>query len=187
MLTILRAGLLEGRTIALTEPAAPELGAALGALGASVPALTADPGDEAATQAAAEGLGDVDTLVVDAAAAFASAGAQGGELAALRAALDGAWAACRAVANAAWIPHGRPGRIVLLGPRPGAGPHAEAARAAIENLARTLSIEWSRFGIRPTAITPSGATPADEVATLVAYLASPAGDYFSGTVLDLPR
>jgi citronellol/citronellal dehydrogenase len=72
------------------------------------------------------------------------------------------------------------GKIVLLAPPPDAGPHAEAARDALENLARTLSIEWARHGIRITAITPGTATTAGEVASLVAYLASPAGDYFSG-------
>ena len=185
MRAILRDGLLADRTVVATVPARPALTGVLDRLGATVHPLSADPHDEAATDAAVRTLGPVDTLLVDAAAAFASAGAQEDELGALRAALDGAWAACRAVAAAAWIPAGRPGKIVLVGPAPDAGVHAEAARAALENLARTLSIEWSRHGIRPTAIAPGGATPADEVATLVAFLASPAGDYFSGTRLDL--
>jgi citronellol/citronellal dehydrogenase len=74
---------------------------------------------------------------------------------------------------------------VLLAPRPGDGTHAHAARAALENLSRTLSIEWSRYGIRTTTITPGPRTSDDEVAGIVAYLASPAGDYFSGARLDL--
>jgi branched-chain amino acid aminotransferase len=46
-------------------------------------------------------------------------------------------------------------------------------------MARTLSIEWARLGIRPVAVHPGTATPAGEVAELAAYLASPAGAYFS--------
>ena len=61
-------------------------------------------------------------------------------------------------------------------PPPGAGEHAEATRAALENLARTTSIEWARYAIRPTTITPGAATTAEEVGGLVAFLASPAGD-----------
>jgi citronellol/citronellal dehydrogenase len=91
----------------------------------------------------------------------------------------------RPVANRAWIEPRRPGRIVLVAPAPDAGAHAEAARAALENMARTLSIEWSRHGIRTVAITPGARTGPGEVADLVAYLASPGGDYFSGARLDL--
>jgi citronellol/citronellal dehydrogenase len=77
------------------------------------------------------------------------------------------------------------GKLVLLAPAPGAGSHAAAARAALENMARTLSIEWARHAIRTTAIAPAEATAPAEVAALVAYLASPAGDYFSGCVFAL--
>ena len=110
-------------------------------------------------------------LVADAAAGFAAGG--------LRAATDDTWAAVRAAGVERMIP-ARDGKVVLLAPRPGAGPHAEPARDALENLARTLSIEWSRHGIRVTAVHPGADTPAGEVAELVAFLASPAGDYYSG-------
>ena len=90
--------------------------------------------------------------------------------------------------------------------------HSSAARAAVENLMRVLSIEWARFGIRLTAIAAGplrhrdaaarstrspwsrawrGTVPLgrlgteEEFAWLVAYLASPAGDYFSGSVLTI--
>ena len=72
------------------------------------------------------------------------------------------------------------GKLVLLGPRPRDGAHAAALGAALENTARTLSIEWARYAIRTAAILPGDATTDDDVAKLVAYLASPAGDYFSG-------
>jgi predicted NBD/HSP70 family sugar kinase len=87
----------------------------------------------------------VDTLVCDAAPAFAAAG--------LRAALDGTWNATRAVVNAALRPAGG-GKVVLVAPAPGAGEHAGAVAAALENLARTLSVEWARYAVRPTAILP---------------------------------
>jgi NAD(P)-dependent dehydrogenase (short-subunit alcohol dehydrogenase family) len=67
----------------------------------------------------------------------------------------------------------------------GAALHAAAARAGLENLARTLSIEWARHGVTPVAIAPGPDSSAGEVAALVAYLASPAGSYFSGCLLDL--
>ena len=103
----------------------------------------------------------------------------------LRAAADPAWAAARA-AGPGGDDRGRGGgKVVLIGPAPGAGPRAEAARAALENLARTLSIEWSRYAIRTTAILPGDATSPDEVGAVVAFLASPAGDYYSGCVMDL--
>jgi hypothetical protein len=77
------------------------------------------------------------------------------------------------------------GKIILLAPAPDAGPHAEATRAALENMARTLSIEWARYDVRVTAIHPGARSRAADVGALVAYLASPAGDYFSGCVFSL--
>lgn len=182
---VLRNGLLEGRRVAITAPARPELAPALTALGAAVSELAVDLAADTANEEAAKALGPLDALLIDGAALFASAtGTRDDELAPLRAAADTAWAAARAVANAAWIEPGRPGKIILVAPPPDAGPHAEATIAAYENLARTTSIEWSRYRITPTAITPK-TTPVEEVATVVAYLISPAGDYFSGARLDL--
>ena len=89
-------------------------------------------------------------------------------MAGLRAAADGCFAAARALANAAFIPAGR-GKVVLLAPddRPTA--------AALENTARTLSIEWARHGIVITCVHTRARSDA-----LVAFLCSPAGDYYSG-------
>jgi NAD(P)-dependent dehydrogenase (short-subunit alcohol dehydrogenase family) len=189
VLDLLRPGLLEGCVVVTAGPARQPLSGALAALGADVRDLVADLGDEAAADAAAASAGPADALVVDAAALFAGvAVGAGDELAPLRRAADGSWAAARAVANAAWIrPDGGgvAGKLVLVAPQPGAGPHARAARAALENMARTLSIEWSRFGIRITAVTPGAATAPEDLAGVVAYLVSPAGDYFSGCRLDL--
>jgi hypothetical protein len=181
---VLREGLLEGRRIALTGPVRPEIADGIGDLGALTLPLDPDLADETATESAARALGEVHALVVDGAALFASSATSTSELAPLRAAADGAWSAARAVANAAWIEPSAPGKIVLVAPSPDLGPHAAATATAYENLARTLSIEWARYGIKPTAITPK-VTPAADVATIVAYVLSTAGDYFSGARLSL--
>ena len=177
---MLRAGLLEG-TVVATAGGADEVAGACAALGARAVALEADLLDEDAVIAAAAALGPVGTLVCDAAPAFVSAG---GGVEGLTAGLEGAWNAARAVANVVWRP-GDGGKLVLLAPRPRDGAHAAALGAALENTARTLSIEWARYAIRSTAVLPGDATSDEEVATLVAYLASPAGDYFSGCAFDL--
>ena len=185
--TLLRPGLLDGLRVVLAGPVRDELGGALAALGAETRPLDAELGDEAAVEAAATAVAqDAHAVVVDAAARFAATADGGDELAALRTATDGAWTATRSVANTAWIGPAAPGgKVVLVAPAPDAGPHAAAARAALENLARTLSIEWSRYGIRITTITPGRATGVAEVAALAAYLVSPAGDYFTGCRLNL--
>lgn len=178
---LLRPGLLAGRAVAVAAAGPAELAAAVAAraegLGARVARVTVDPtGDEPDATA----TGAVDQVVWDGTSAFGA----GGEVAAVRAALDGAWLAVRSVAVAHFIPAGRGGRAVLLGPRPGDA-HAAAARAGLENMARTLSIEWARYAIRPVAVLPGAATSAEVVAELCAFLASPAGDYHSGSVLEL--
>ena len=109
----------------------------------------------------------------------------GGGPEALRATLDAGWRAARAVGAQALIEVGRPGRLLFLAPAPDAGPHALAARAALENLARTLSVEWARFGITAVALTPGTATTDAELADLSCFLISPAGGYFSGCRFDL--
>jgi hypothetical protein len=160
---LLRPGLLEGSTIAVTDEAA---GAGLRALGAATPLLApAFPLDDDALAAAAAGLGAVDALVCDGPALFEAAGRG---LPGLRAAADGCFAAARAVANATFIPAAR-GKVVLL------APDDPATAAALENTARTLSTEWARHGIVITCVH----APAHSDA-LVAFLCSPAGDYYSG-------
>jgi NAD(P)-dependent dehydrogenase (short-subunit alcohol dehydrogenase family) len=179
---VLRPGLLDG-TLVATAGGAGHVAAACTALGASAVALEADLRDEDAVAAAAAALGPVGTLVCDAAAPFAAAG---GGVDGLRDGLDRAWNATRAVANAIWRP-GDGGKLVLLGARPRDGAHAAALGAALENMARTLSIEWARYAIRSTAVLPGDATADDDVAELIAYLASPAGDYFTGCAFAMGR
>jgi citronellol/citronellal dehydrogenase len=134
--------------------------------------------------------------------------------------VEGSWLMTHAVATRAMIPAGddgasRGGKIVNITLSPHNGMpgmvHSSAARAAVENLTRALSIEWARFGIKLTAIAAgqfgtdtfmtkypqqmidfaASMVPlqrlgrAEELAWLVAYLASPGGDFFSGAVLTL--
>ena len=175
--TLFRPGLLEGVPVVAAGPVRPAIRSVLSSLGAEVRAVEVASDEDAPAEASG-----AHALVFDAAALFASG--EGDELAPLRAAADGAWIAVRAVANAAWIePKADGGKVIVIAPRPGDGPHASAARAAFENLSRTLSIEWSRYGIRTATLAPGDDTSDDDVAGLVAYLVSPGGDYFSGATL----
>jgi NAD(P)-dependent dehydrogenase (short-subunit alcohol dehydrogenase family) len=128
--------------------------------------------------------------------------------------VEGTWLMTHAVATRAMMPQER-GKIVNVTLSPHHGlpgmAHSSAARAAVENLTRVLSIEWARFGIKLTALAAghfatdtlmtkypkqvvegvAGTVPLgrlgteQEFAWLVAYLASPAGDYLSGAVLTI--
>ena len=126
----------------------------------------------------------------------------------------GTWLMTHAAATKAFIPQ-REGKVVSVTISPHHGMpgmvHSGAARAAVENMMRTLSIEWSRFDVKLCAVAagqfdtevlrtkyPSPVaenvhrtvplqrlgTP-EEMAWLITYLASPAGDFFSGAVLTL--
>jgi NAD(P)-dependent dehydrogenase (short-subunit alcohol dehydrogenase family) len=131
--------------------------------------------------------GRIDLLAVDGAALFDCGMQCGGDgHAALRACMDGAWNATRATVNHAFLQAPESGgRVVYLAPAIAAGEHAPAACAGLENLARTLSTEWARYQITTVTIAPGVATTVEEIAALIAYLASPAGAYFSGCLLDL--
>lgn len=177
---VLRQGALRGRTVVVAG-GAPGVAARCAALDADVHTLSADLRDEDAVLAAAGALEDVDVLVVDADTPFRAAG---GGLPGLRRAVDGSWNAVRAVVRSQWM-EDRGGAIVLLGPRADAGEHAGAVRAALENTARTTSTEWARLSITPTAVLPGAATTQDEVDELTAFLASPAGAYYSGCAFTL--
>jgi citronellol/citronellal dehydrogenase len=128
--------------------------------------------------------------------------------------VEGTWLMTHAAATKAFIPQGG-GKVlsVTLSPHNGMPGmvHSGAARAAVENMMRTLATEWARFGIKTCALAagqfktetlmtkypqvvvdnlersiPIGrAGEAREMAWLVAYLASPAGDFFSGTTITI--
>lgn len=122
--------------------------------------------------------------------------------------LDAPWYITTQVANRFFIPAGY-GKIASITMTPHRGmpfmAHSSAARAGVESLTRNWAAEWGRFGIRAVAIAPGivhteawqryGLAPeqvsaglpagrlqtADEVAAMVAFLFSPAGDYITGT------
>jgi len=128
--------------------------------------------------------------------------------------VQGTWLMTHAAATKAFIPQGG-GKVlsVTLSPHNGMPGmvHSGAARAAVENMMRTLATEWARFGIKTCALAagqfatetlmtkyprvvidnlersiPIGrAGRAEEMAWLVAYLASPAGDFFSGATITI--
>ena len=163
-MSVLRPGLLDGLAVVLDgQPLDGPLATELQRLGARVRSEPAD----------------TNALVFDAAPAFGAGGDAG-----LMAMLTAVWAAVGPFSSEL-ISAERSGKVVLIAPAPGAGPLAVAAADALENLARTLSVEWARHGITTCAIAPGPRTEPAEVAELVAYLLSPAGDYFTGTRLAL--
>lgn len=184
---MLRPGLLDGRVVVVAG-APGEFGTAVASaceqLGATIVSLP-DADEDVLAQAAGGVVaehGTIDALICDGASMFH---ADAEEIDGVRACVDRSWDATRAVANAAFIPGERGGKVLLIAPRPDAGPHAGAARAALENTARTLSIEWARYKITTTAIGPGAGTAPADVATLAAFIASRAGDYYSGCIFSL--
>ena len=69
--------------------------------------------------------------------------------------VQGTWLMTHAAATKAFIPQGG-GKVVSVTLSPHNGMpgmvHSGAARAAVENMMRTLSIEWARFGIKTCAV-----------------------------------
>ncbi len=183
MVSALRDGLLRGRAVALAGGVADPVRERLEALGARVEIMSDGERlgeDEERVGEWARATAPLHAIVCDAGPAFADGGEAG-----LTAALERAWVAIREVANGALIPGEEPGKIVVLGPRLASGPLAEAARAGLESLARTLSVEWARHGISAVMVAPGDASTPIEVAELVCFLVSPAGEYLSGCRLEL--
>ncbi len=157
-MNIFEPNLLEGRSIALAGPVPRPVHELLEALGAR-------------TYKGQEPVAPLDVVVC-------AAKTPTGLIA--EALLEPEWTAVHAIATEIFIP-AKSGRIALIAPREDAGVLA----AALENLARTLSVEWARYGITTTAIAPGPDTSDGQLAAVTAYLCSEAGAYFSGCRLDM--
>jgi citronellol/citronellal dehydrogenase len=202
------------------EPLAAAVGEIEGA-GGRAEAVPMDIRDDEAVDALFDGVlerhGRVDLLVNNAGGQFlspAEAIPPKGFRTVIELNVTGTWLMTHAAATKAFIPQER-GKVISITISPhNAMPgmvHSGAARAAVENMMRTLSVEWSRFGVRLCAIAagqfdtetlrtkypaqvvesiprtvPLGRLGTkEEMAWLVAYLASPAGDFFSGSVITI--
>jgi len=189
--------------------------------GGRVEARACDIREEAEVEALVDGVldrhGRIDLLVNNAGGQYMTPAEDitpKGFRTVMRLNVEGTWLMTHAVATKAMIP-AQGGKIVNVTLSPHHGlpgmAHSSAARAAVENLTRVLSIEWARFGIRLTALAAghfatetlrtkypkqvvegvAGTVPLgrlgteEEFAWLVAYLASPAGDYLSGAILTI--
>jgi citronellol/citronellal dehydrogenase len=198
-----------------------ELVAAVEPLAGAAEAEAMDIRDDAAVEALFDGVlerhGRLDVLVNNAGGQFlgpAEAISPKGFRTVIELNVLGTWLMTHAAATKAFIPQGG-GKVlsVTLSPHNGMPGmvHSGAARAAVENMMRTLSVEWARFGIRTCALAAGqfgtetmrtkyppevvAAVPKtiplqrlgteEEWAWLIAYLASPAGDFFSGTTITM--
>ncbi|MCA9581129.1 MAG: SDR family oxidoreductase, partial [Myxococcales bacterium] len=156
-------------------------------------------------------FGRVDVLVNNAGGQFPSPAqhiSPKGFDAVVRNNLSGTWNMTHAVANRVMIPQ-QSGRIVnviaeIARGFPGMA-HTGAARAGVDNLTKTLAVEWATHGIRVNAVAPGiirttgteqypdeliemsrRATPLrrlgspEEVSHLITYLASPYADFVTG-------
>ena len=181
----------------------------------AVPTDVREPEQVAAlVDRALERFGRIDVLVNNAGGQFLAPAEEislKGWRAVHRLAVDAVWDLTRTVAERSMIPN-KDGVVVFIGFSPRRGmaemAHAAAARAAIENLAGSLALEWSEHGIRTVCVAlgniategldgygpervaewerevPLGrlGTP-EEAAALIAFLASPGGGYVTGTTV----
>ena len=181
----------------------------------AVPTDVREPEQVAAlVDQALERFGRIDVLVNNAGGQFLAPAEEislKGWRAVHRLAVDAVWDLTRTVAERSMIPN-RDGMVVFIGFSPRRGmaemAHAAAARAAIENLAGSLALEWSQHGIRAVCVAlgniategldgygpervaewerevPLGrlGTP-EEAAALIAFLTSPGGGYVTGTTV----
>ena len=191
---------------------------AVGAQGAGVECLSMScdvrESDQVTTflDAVMERFDRIDSLVNNAGGQFTAPAEEistNGWRAVHRLTVDAAWEMTREVATRSMIPR-RGGFVAFLGFSPRRGipgfAHASAARAGLENLASSLAIEWSRYGIRTVCVLPGAieteglagygeeavatatravplgrlGTP-EEVGTVIAFLASDGGSYVTGS------
>jgi citronellol/citronellal dehydrogenase len=206
--------LIAGRRREPLEEVRAELEAA-GSACLAVPTDVREPEQVGAlVDAAMDRFGRIDVLVNNAGGQFVATPediSPKGWRAVHRLNLDAVWDVTRTVAMRSMIPN-MGGLVVFIGFSPRRGMpfmvHSAAARAALENLAGGLAIEWSRYRIRAVCVstgaidteafrgygpefveealrtTPLGRlVPPEEVAALIAFLATPAAASITGTTL----
>ncbi|MGH3517261.1 MAG: SDR family oxidoreductase [Haloechinothrix sp.] len=160
-------------------------------------------------------LRDIDLLVNNAGGQFMAPAEEisvGGWRAVHRLSVESVWSVTHKVATRCMIPR-HTGFIAFMAFSPRRGipqmVHATAARAALENLAAGLAIDWSRYDIRAVTLAPgtiltdglaqrytqdaidgwARSVPLgrlgkpEDVADLVTFLATPAGGYITGTTI----
>ncbi|MBI5489262.1 MAG: SDR family oxidoreductase [Deltaproteobacteria bacterium] len=205
---------LAGRSVERLEAAAARMAGA----GIEVFFASCDIRESAQTEEFAklvlERFGRIDILVNNAGGQFPTPAedlTSKGWDAVIRTNLTGTWNMTRAAAVRAMIP-ARSGRIVNVIADVERGfpgmVHTGAARAGVENMTRTLAVEWAGFGLAVNAVAPGVIRTAavskygepilearrreiplrrlgapEEVAEAVCFLASPAAAYITGVTL----
>lgn len=181
----------------------------------AVPADVREPADvERVVAAALERYAAIDVVVNNAGGQFEAPAediSSKGWRAVHAVAVDAAWSLTRSIARRSMLPRGK-GLIVFIGFSPRRGlpgmAHAASARAAVENLAAGLSVEWGRYGVRAVCVALGniategldsygpeqveawkGAAPLgrlgrpEEIGEIIAFVASPGGAYVTGTTI----
>lgn len=195
--------------------------AELEAKGAKVYTVAADvrdaPGLAAAIAGAAEHFGRLDILVCGAAGNFPAAADQlspNGFRSVVDIDLNGTFHACHAAFDALCASGGS---IIAVSAHQAQVPYAGqahvcAAKAGVDQLVRTLALEWGRYGIRANAVAPgpvngtegverllpgaaarkaAGIVPLgrlaekEDIAAACVFLASPLAAFINGVVLDI--
>ncbi len=172
---------------------------------------------EAALNASRDALGDLDTLVCGAAGNFAAAAEEltpNGFRSVVDIDLNGSFHACRAAFDQLRMTDGS---IIMISAPQATAPyvgqaHVGAAKAGVEQLMRTLALEWGPYGVRANSIIPGPVSDTEGVRRLLAgdaadraarivplgrlgqttdigaaavYLASGAAGYVSGTSIEV--
>lgn len=204
-----------GRTESKLEAAKPEIEAVRGGEVLAVPCDIREPDQvETFIGEVLDAYGKIDVLINNAGGQFPSPAellSPNGWTAVIRNNLNGTFFMTREVVNRAMIPAKR-GRVVMVTAMvqrgfPGMA-HTGAARAGVENLTKSLAVEWAQHNLRVNCVAPGNnirssgtaqygeealemgrlATPlrrlgqVDEVSRVILFLASDQNDFVTGSI-----